>query len=162
MGARRCGIISFAMDQLSSIETKLYQLLIAFFGRDQVIPLMRVVAVCGGTMPVAAASPGILNCPDLVLWGASNRALFTIVDQQDHPRMVVEIAGATGAVIDAESIEHQRVLAVVLSVIGVRYLLVQESEIHEMLDPNSSLDLFSLLKDSIEFDDPVTVCHESE
>lgn len=138
------------MLELTTTEAKLYQLLSALFGRDQVVPHMRVVAVCGGEIPVIVGKSELPQCPELGEWGNHHRATFTIVDAADLPKMVVEVATSTREVIDLEELDHQRVMAVVLRAAGIRYIVVAETEVMEMLDPNSSLDLVSFLRSQVE------------
>jgi len=136
------------MIALNLQEAQLFRLLADFFGRDQVIPHMSVMAVCGGALPerIIAVDAQISG------WARRSKCLFTIVDPQDIPKMVVEFFSGFECAIDVHEEEHQRLLAPILKAVGLRYVTISPSEFSELLDPHSALDLFTLLKAKVEQD----------
>ncbi|MBX7145369.1 MAG: hypothetical protein K1X79_13035 [Oligoflexia bacterium] len=123
-------------------EAQLFRLLSGFFGRERVIPNMSVMCVCGGEPPADLRSVR----GDLELWMRRNKCLFTIVDEEDKPKLVVEFFSGTGDIIDAVELEHQAVLPQLLGAAGIRYITVSVNELAEILDPKSTIDFFSLLE----------------
>ncbi len=134
------------MVALTLPEAQLFRLLVDFFGHENVVPHMSALAVCGGELPEAA----VLADSTLMGWAKRSKCLFAIVDQQDAPCMVVEFFGGFEHSIDIQEEEHQRILAPLLRVCGIRYVTISPAEIAEIVDPNSSLDLFTLLQAKVD------------
>lgn len=139
------------MIDLSLNEAQLLRLLTRFFGRERVIPCMSVLSVCGGTL-----SPD-LECAELGMsreglesWARKNSCLFTIVDDDANPCMVLEMRTAPEGVIDVTELEHCRYLTPLLAHQRIHYVVMTEDELAEILDPDASLDMFSFLRDKID------------
>lgn len=126
-------------------EAQLFRLLSGFFGRERVIPNMSVFCVCGGTPP--AELKGMRG--DIEPWMRRNKCLFTIVDADDKPKLVVEFFSGRGDIIDAVEVEHQAILPQLLGAAGIRYVTLSTAELAETLDPHSSIDFFSLLESKV-------------
>jgi hypothetical protein len=136
------------MLEMSLKDAQLFKLLGGFFGRDRVVWNMSVRAVCGGRYPDMGSSTEERSAA----WGWAESAgcLFTIVDSDDTPKMVVEFAiDSSNECIDLSLLERQERLPKVLEMCGVRYILISDGEFEEILDPGSSLDLTALLKDRL-------------
>ncbi|WKZ57250.1 MAG: hypothetical protein QY326_00900 [Bdellovibrionota bacterium] len=131
------------MQEFSLIEAQLFRLLVQFFGKDNVIPRMRVVAVCGGVL-----SPDL--SPLVREWAAQANCLFTIVDTQDTPKLVVEFFAGFDSYVDAREEEHQRMLPELLAQAGVHYVTFSEEELNEVLDPRGGVDFYQLLRAKFE------------
>ncbi len=78
------------MDFFDLPEAQFFRLLCRLFGPEQVIPRMSVYTVCGGRLPgaVEGLEGGQIQC-----WAKSNQCLFTILDQDDNPKVVIELGG---------------------------------------------------------------------
>lgn len=126
-------------------EAQLFNLLASFFGRERVVPHMSVWSVCGGALPEGLRRPS----EDLAVWAKSNKCLFTIIDGDDNPKMVVEFFSGFEKAIDATEEAHQRILPPLLAAAGIRYITISDEEFSELLDPRGSLDLFSLLEEKV-------------
>lgn len=133
------------MTEMSLQEAQLFRMLGGFFGRDRVVWNMSVRTVCGGAYP--SGREGISD--DVGRWAEVAGCLFTIVDGDDVPKMVVEFAVDLTRCIDLQLLERQEHLPKLLELCGIRYIVVTEAEFEEILDPSSSLDLTSLLKDRL-------------
>jgi len=133
------------MVEMSLEEAQLFRILGGFFGRDRVVWNMSVRAVCGGSFPEALGEAD----EDIARWANIAGCLFTIVDADDAPKMVVELSTDLSRCIDVQQLDRQQRLPKLLDLCGVRYVLVSSSEFKEILDPNSPLDLVSLLKDRL-------------
>ena len=133
------------MSEMSLQEAQLFRVLGGFFGRDRVVWNMSVRTVCGGSYPPGAEEIAV----DIANWAEVAGCLFTIVDDDDCPKMVVEFAVDLKRCIDVQLLERQEHMPKLLALCGVRYVVVTEAEFEEILDPNSSLDLTSLLKDRL-------------
>ena len=131
----------------------LFRILSSFFGRDQVIPFMSVISVCGGALPAefpTSQQNGNGHEIDMLSWARRNRCLFTIIDAQSNPRMVVEFFSGFKQVVDVEEAEHQKFLKPILSASGVNYVTFSRDELEEILDPEGTLDFYTLLKSKVE------------
>lgn len=138
------------MIDLNLAEAQLFRMLVEFFGRDHVVPQMRVMAVCGGELPASLESKG----SSLEAWARSNSCLFTIVDKEDTPRLVVEFAAGFEDSIDVVEVEHRRFLRPILDAAGIHYVTISPLEFSEMTDPSGQLDLVSLLKAKFGYEGP--------
>jgi hypothetical protein len=134
------------MVNLSLQEAQLFRLLSGLFGGERVVPQMRVISVCGGELPV----PASVDAAALRLWAESNRCLFTVVDADDNPRLVIEFFSGFERFIDPTEAEHQRYLPPPLEAAGIRYVTISPEEFSEILDPQSSLDLVAFLRDKVD------------
>ena len=139
-------MISFSLE-----EAQLYRLLAGFFGRARIVPNMSVLAVCGGELPPGIPVQEAARLPaNLGVWAKENRCLFTIVDDDDTPKLVIDFEGLERSGIDAERVEYQRVARPLLSAAGVRFFTITGDEFAELLKPSGRLDLFTLFKSRFE------------
>lgn len=129
-------------------EAQLFNMLSSFFGRDRVVPHMSVLSVCGGEIPEIGKS----LTKDVHSWARLNKCLFTIVDANDTPKMVVEFFSGFEDSVDPIEESHQRFLPVLLGAAGVRYVTFSAHEFSEVLNPNGTLDFFSLLEAKVGVD----------
>ncbi len=136
------------MINLSMREAQLFRMLSGFFGRDQVILRMSVMAVCGGELPdpLPEAIAAQLKNFDLHQWAKNSTCLFTIVDQQDMPRMVIEFFSGFKDSVDAHEEEHQRLLAPLLSKRHITYVTISDQDFADLTDPTSNLDFCTYLE----------------
>ncbi len=137
------------MIEMSLPESQLFRMLASFFGRDNIVFNMSVRAVCGGEYPSVAGQ----TAADVARWAESAHCLFTLVDGSDMPKMVVEIVPDFTAVIELDRLERHKRLPIMLESCGVQYIMISQAELDEMLDPSSSLDLVSFLKDKFGIDE---------
>jgi hypothetical protein len=131
------------MAEMSLDEAQLFRLLVGFFGKDRVLFSMSVKAVCGGDLGV---QPKALD-DDTRAWAERNRCLFTVVDEEDDPKMVVEFEPDFSSYIEVEQLERKSRLPGILKANGIQYLTISGKEMGEILDPNGTMDLVDLLKD---------------
>lgn len=157
-----------AMIEFSHSEALLFRMLTSFFGRDHVVPNMSVTSVCGGSLPEnividqgivqlrrrAAGENPALNLgekrTDLAAWARGARCLFTIVDFNDVPKMVVEFFSGFETAIDMRDLEHQIYLKPILAAAGIRYVTISDAEFADLTDPSGRLDVFTLLRAKFE------------
>jgi hypothetical protein len=142
------------MAEMSLPEAQLFRLLTGFFGEDRVLFSMSVRAVCGGDL---SGSPQVCDA-ETREWAERNKCLFTVVDREDDPKMVVEFAPDFSQYIEVEQLERQSRLPGLLKSHGVQYLQMSGKDLQEMLDPNSSLDLVAFLKDHFGIEDSSEDC----
>jgi len=130
---------------MSLRDAILYRILSDLFGQERVIFAMSAFAVCGGEL-----SEDFLNIdPDIVKWSKSNKCLFTIVDHEDEPKMVVEFFSGFSKDIDNNEVEHQRFLKPLLEKSGISYVTLSEDEFNESIDPEGTVDFCTLLHSKI-------------
>jgi len=137
------------MVEMSLAEAQLFNMLVSFFGRDRVVWSMSVRSVCGGSIPTGILSGGDLNG----VWDESDKCLFTIVDGDDNPKMVMEFSPDYSDYIEVVRMDRQKMLPALLGACGIQYVTISSQELGEILDPHSSLDFFSFLKDKFGVDD---------
>ncbi len=133
------------MVSLSLPEAQLFRILTGFFGADRVVFGMSVSTVCGGNLPETL--PGVNRSARE--WAKRNRCLFTVVDHDDEPCMVVEFFSGYQEGIDPVEAEHQQYLPAILSGAGIQYVTISNEEFSELLTPESNLDFYALLKAKI-------------
>ena len=132
------------MLNLSLPEAQLMRMLSGFFGPEQVIPAMSVMAVCSGELP-KIDSP--TNGFDLESWAKSTKCLFTVVDANDVPRLVVELGYSTAEIVDVIEIEKTRYLPELFSKVGVSYVTVSMDEMDLISDPSNRVNIVTFLLD---------------
>ena len=137
------------MSEMSLVEAQLFRLLVGFFGRERVVYSMSARAVCGGVFYHTSSTVD----KDFQSWADSARCLFTVVDEDDAPKMVVEFAPDFSHFIEVDQLERQGRMPQLLKDHGVQYLTITGEEMKEILNPNGSLDLVSLLKDRFGIED---------
>ena len=126
------------MIAIDSYEAILFRMLVSFFGEDRVIPHMSVTAVCGGNAPELGYARG--GDPDV------DKCLFTIVNLNDDPRLVVEFELNFGGNIEPHEVSKRRYIQPALEAVGVSYLTISKDEFLDMTSPGSGVTLFSVLE----------------
>lgn len=127
------------MIEMSLGEAQLFRMLRSFFGEERVLWNMSVRTVCaGGTGDDGAALESNVHL------GA---CLFTIVDDADIPKMVIELAPDFTSVVDTYLLERQEVLPKLLRAHGIKYVVFSKEEFRDILDPDGTLALVDVLKD---------------
>ena len=123
-------------------EAQLLKLLQSFFGKDRVMPHLSVRMICAEfTSDIESV------CPASV---AAERCLFTIIDEQSVPHLVLEFMPDRKLAIEVESLTRVEQIRSCLSAVGVRYLHFELEEFQELLDPDSGLSLVRLLQAKID------------
>jgi hypothetical protein len=136
------------MIEMSLAEAQLFRMLVGIFGSDRVVWSMSVRAVCGGELPHT------INNGDEELRERAERdkCLFTIVDDNDTPKMVMELQPDFTQFIEVERLERQRWLPSLLSQCGVQYITMSASELGEIINPDGKMDFVSFLQDKVGVD----------
>lgn len=129
-------------------EALLFRLLTSFFGNGRVIPHMSVLAACGGELPQAKA--GLPNAKELSDWARRQKCLFTIVNEDDVPRLVVELSVDTKSAVDLLELQKQEQMRPILVAAGVPLIIVSKSELAFVTDPESPNNWFHLLQSKFE------------
>ena len=109
---RLCHTVS-PMTHLDLDSATLFRLLTAFFGKDQILYGMSLYTICGGSLP-----EGILE--DQVMILKALNCFFTVVDEADHPKLVIDLLPYTGGVIEMGRFEQQEVVEQALLRVGVK------------------------------------------
>lgn len=110
------------------------------FGHDYVIPKMRVSALIPNGVPVRMQSDVHAS------WPERNHCLFTVINHEDHPRLVVEFYNGFSEAVDVVEEEHQRILPALLGSVGIHYITISHEEFEEALSPDSDLNLPDILR----------------
>lgn len=123
-------------------EAQLYRMLMRVFGNEQVIPRAKISFVCGGTLP--ALSPA--RYPKYHEWAKHFRCLFTVVNSEDEPCMVVEFHSGFSGAIDPEEAEREHYLPSVLKCRKIHYMTLSEAEFDELLSPDQDVSFLQLVE----------------
>lgn len=142
-------VVSCPMSEMSLSEAQLFRMLVGLFGRERVVWNMSVRAVCGGGYPV----DGDDSAAAIAEWAEVSACLFTVVDFDDVPKMVVEFAPDFSLYVDVKEVDRHQRLPQLLDARGVRYISITQAEFSDMTDSKSSLDLVSFLKDKFGVED---------
>jgi hypothetical protein len=135
------------MDQMELHEAQLFRMLSGLFGNDRVLFNMRALAVCGGSLPTQyLGNSKDVEC-EREQWAKNKRCLFTIVDEDDHPKLVIDFYTAFSEAVDVQELEDRNRLQPLLNASGVCLVLMTKQELDEILTPSSGLCLVSLLQD---------------
>lgn len=126
--------------QLTLPEAKLFRVLSEIFGTDNVIPKMRVSAL------FPEGRPKSLEFELAEGWLERNFCLFTILNTDDSPRLVVEFYNGFSSSIDPLEEEHQRILPGLLGAVGVSYVTISNEEFEEALSPDSEIKVPDLIR----------------
>jgi hypothetical protein len=136
------------MIEMNLAEAQLFRMLVGIFGRDRVVWSMSVRAVCGGELPKNLKS----GDEELRERAERDKCLFTIVDDNDIPKMVMELEPDFTQFIELEKLERQRWLPSLLSACGVQYVTMSASELGEITNPEGKMDFISFLQDKVGVD----------
>jgi hypothetical protein len=123
-------------------QATLFQLLTGFFGRDRVIYNMSALAACNGEIPInftTAGSEVAESGFQVKQWAKEQPCLFTIVDENDDPKMVVEISD------EDNPIDENGLLRDLLESAGVLFFIISPTEIKALADSNGDNNLCSWL-----------------
>lgn len=146
------------MSEMSLAEAQLFGMLGAFFGRERIVWNMSVQTVCGGVYPKI---PGE-TAESIADWAGVSACLFTVVDAEDNPKMVVEFAPDFAEFIEVKQMDRHQRLPQLLQACGIEYVSVTSREFQEIIDPKSSFDFVSLLKDRFGIEEASEVAIESD
>ncbi len=138
------------MIDLSLHEAQLFRICSAFFGEERVLLRMKVLTVCGGSLPTPAERQLSNATPNPTEWAKQNNCLITVVNAEDQPRLVIEFFSGFEKGIDVVELEHQRYLKPILKAAGIQYLTISMQEFNEILNPESNLDFVAWLKANVE------------
>ena len=144
-------------NQLTLEEAQLFRQLTALFGKEAVIPNMSLKAVILDTYE-DGENPKALPISDK---SAILKCLFTIVDANDRPCMVVEFSATEDDVVDLSSLERVQELALVLGDHNIRFVTLSRAEFNETLDPGSGVKFVALLQGKLDDADADWSCVES-
>ncbi len=116
--------MSAEMIDLELREVRLYRLLCSFFGKEQVVPRMRVTAVCEGNVAEGDRA-----------WAETNSCLMTVVNRDDTPKLVFEFFNGTEESIDTDELELVERLPRLLEAVGVGMVTLSEEELDLLTTP---------------------------
>lgn len=145
------------MNEMNLEEAQLFRMLGRLFGADNVVWNMSVRTVCGGDYPSTDESAEVIAA-----WAEAFPCLFTVVDANDLPKMVVEFAPNFSRFVDVQQMTRHQKIPTLLEARGIRYISITPSEFNEMIDPGSALDLVSFLKDKFGVEDVDDSCEEGD
>lgn len=135
-------------------EAVLFRILVGFFGEDRVVPNMSLMAVCGGELP-SNVQRGVLSEIEkssrllAQQWASQSKCLFTIVNEQDDARLVIEFVPNFDGSVDVKQMERQRLTRPMLQAAGIPYLLMSQDEFSDITSPGSGFDFVAFLESRI-------------
>jgi hypothetical protein len=123
-------------------EAQLYRILMEVFGRERIVAQARISFVCSGKLPDLCPE---MN-PGYAEWAERFRCLFTVVNNEDEPRLVVEFLSDFTDFVDIREAERDRYLPEVLRQQGIHYMTVSNAEFGELLSAESALHFLHLME----------------
>lgn len=120
-------------------EAILFRLLSSFFGKDRVIPQMSISCICGEKI-----SQKLNFCTK------STKCLFTIVNQEDDPCLIVELGVDNKDSFDLLELDKQQALAKLLPESGIQYIALSKSDFKFVTDSANPQNWYLFLKDRFE------------
>ena len=136
------------MIALDNNEAILFRILTSFFGRDRVIPQMSVLAACGGEIPEHKYKEE--EQPAVAKWAKQKKCLFTVVNEDDAPKLVVELGVDAKSTIDLAELDKQEQARPLLSAAGVPYIVLSKKELSFITDPEGPSNWMHLLQSKFE------------
>lgn len=130
------------MEDYNLREAQLYRVLVGVFGKERVIPRAKITLVCGGVLPDLPEA----RYPKYASWAEGFRCLFTIVNGQDEPCLVIEFFSGFGGVIDPVEAEREHYLPSVLRCRNIYYMTLSEEEFDELIAPEASMSFLELME----------------
>lgn len=141
---------------LDNNEAILFRLLSSFFGRERVIPQMSVLAACSGELPTDKFRDQFAHKFEgkdrkaISLWAKQSKCLFTVVNELDAPKLVVELGVDAKTSIDVAELEKQDQARPILKAAGVAYIVLSKSDLTFITDPQAPANWFHLLQSKFE------------
>lgn len=111
------------MIALSLEEAVLLRILESIFGHGQVIPNMSLCAICGGDEAKRNSEPYKMQC------------LFTVVDPDDMPKLVVEFTETNQNTIDLSSYNRIEIIEPILAEHQIRYMVISREDYSDLTHP---------------------------
>ena len=130
------------MEHFELREAQLFRILSGVFGKDRVIPRVGIGTVCGGEMPDLPPA----RYPNYEAWAKDFRCLFTIVNHEDDPCMVVEFFNGFSVAVDPREAEREHYLPSVLKCRNIHYITLSHEEFDEILAPENDFSFLQLVE----------------
>jgi len=132
--------------RFSSSQAQLFRQLMDVFGADRVLPNLHVSMICGQSYPPSLTA----DFPELPQWAKSTICLFTVIDGESDPRMVIDIFDGFEESIDVKQEERQRYLPLLFSGINVHYITLGSDEIASIGNTGNREMLCAILEQKIQ------------
>jgi hypothetical protein len=145
------------MINLDLRQAQLFRMLSTLFGEEQVLPnlsLRMILGSCEGVDVSIFSAEGVSDSAPAVIPTKADldrRCLFTVLDDQDKPRVVVDFSGFGDSFIDADALKRHEVIQRVLGSVGLKFLLIHPKDFESILDRDSETTLVGVLQEL--FDD---------
>lgn len=141
------------MIRFSLEEAQLFRCLGGLFGTENVIPNMSLLAVCGGEVPDTdseLSSRTGLTVAQLESWARENQLLFTVIDSESNPRLVVnfDFEPEENCVEPARA-DLERFVVPFLEAAQIRYISISRREFSLVLDPEVPIDFIGLMQGKV-------------
>lgn len=137
------------MHYLETAQAQLLRLLGDFFGSDQVIPFMSISSVFTDLVAdlynYAEEFDGSCNQE----WLKREKCLFTIIDAEGDPKLVIELSAGDIDPIDLVNLKKQDILEELCSEAKICFALISHHELAQILDPSSRVSLISCLSSKL-------------
>ncbi|MCB0336928.1 MAG: hypothetical protein KDD62_11510 [Bdellovibrionales bacterium] len=130
-------------------QAQLLRLLSEFFGDTNVIPQMSLAAVfadCNEAAQEKLAAIALARTPD---WSRTEKCLFTIVDTDGTPKLIVELFADDGNTVDLLLLDKQEQLEVLCREAQIHLAIFGYHELAQILDPSSGMSLLSCLSGKV-------------
>jgi len=119
------------MIDLTQKEVHLYKILVTLFGKENVIPRVTVKTVCENLPDTASFFPKELE---------GVQVLFTVVNDDDAPKLVVEFAPEISEVVDVYALEREKKIVHLLNACQIRYISINDLDYQDLIKFNKHRD----------------------
>lgn len=127
-------------------EAQLMRMVAGFFGKERIVYKASLSLVCGEKL----TEPNNFNGHEFSEWAKRYKCLFTVMNDNGDPRLVIELLPDITGTIDSSQIEHMHFVKPTLNAAGLHHVTLSREEFADLTDPEGTLDFFSLLESKIE------------
>jgi len=131
---------------LSAGEAQLFRQLMDVFGADRVLPHLPVSMICGQEYPESLQSA----FPELADWARTSICLFTVIDGESSPKLVLDIFEGFEASIEIDQVERQRYLPDLFAALNVHYITLSPAELESCSTSGNKEKLCAILEQKIQ------------
>jgi len=136
------------MTNLTHDEVILFKHLQGFFGFDNVIPHMRCLAIFESAK---VSLPEVLDSNKEAMM-ERHRCLFTVVDNDDKPKVIFELSESDAVTIDLLHMNDKSIAEDLFQKVGIKHIAVSRQEIKEIGLPGSGYSMVDYLRDKLELE----------
>ncbi len=134
------------MVDISLEEAQLLRMIAGFFGKERVVCKATLNFICGGQLHF----PKDCDKADFRAWAKRRKCLFTVMNDEGDPKLVIEFTPDFNGTIESMDVEHLNHVEPVLKAAGLHYVTLDKADLAELTSPEGNLDFFTFLESRLE------------